>query len=105
MINVSRLAGRFGAVCVLLLVGWLQTGCQTGGSDAKFGGSSETTGTQFASVRAVGDTNSVPGPGPDRNLDLLSVGDKLTIDFYDTAVGFPTREERIKDDGTITLME
>src|SRR5690349_20159639 len=103
MINVRRLAGGWVAVRGLLLVGWLQTGCKTGSSDPKFGESSNTTGTQFASVRAVGDTNSTPDSSAE--LDKLSVGDKITIDFYDMPVAFPTREERIKDDGTITLME
>ena len=103
MINVSRLAVRWGAVCVLLLVGWLQTACKTGASDSKIGGSSDTTGTQFASVRAVADTNS--SSDVNGELDKLRVGDKVTIDFYDMPVPFPQREERIKEDGTITLLE
>jgi polysaccharide export outer membrane protein len=33
------------------------------------------------------------------------VGDVLTIELTDLPVTFPTREERIKEDGTITLLE
>jgi protein involved in polysaccharide export with SLBB domain len=53
-----------------------------------------------------GATNAFRDPtGTSERLDLLHVGDVLTIEFTDTAVTFLPREERIKEDGTITLLE
>jgi len=39
------------------------------------------------------------------SIDLLHVADTLTIEFTDMPVAFTPREERIKEDGTITLLE
>jgi protein involved in polysaccharide export with SLBB domain len=35
----------------------------------------------------------------------LHVGDTLTVEFSDMPAAMPSREERIKEDGTITLLE
>jgi len=39
------------------------------------------------------------------SLDALHVGDTLTIEFSDMPAAMQPREERIKEDGTITLLE
>jgi protein involved in polysaccharide export with SLBB domain len=44
------------------------------------------------------------GSGAD-SMDLLHVGDNVTIEFSDTAVPFTPKDDRIKEDGTITLLE
>ncbi len=106
MINFSRLAGRAELVGVLLAVCWLVSGCQTGTSSQKVGGASDSRATQYASIAPVsgGDvsTNSLPRRD---SLDSLHAGDVLTIDFSDMPVVVMPREERIKEDGTINLME
>jgi len=94
MINVSRLAGRWGLVCVLLAVGWLGAACKTP-SNSSLGG--DPSGAQLASVSPVGATND--------SADLLHVGDSVTVEFSDTPVPFTPRDERLKEDGTITLLE
>jgi polysaccharide export outer membrane protein len=105
MINVSRLSGRWGLVGLLIAVSWLGAGCQTGGSNANSGGSPDPSGTKFASTSPVDSTNHTDAsPGSD-SIDKLHAGDNVTIEFSDTAVPFPARDERIKEDGTITLME
>jgi protein involved in polysaccharide export with SLBB domain len=102
MINVSRLAGRWGLVGLWLAFCWLASGCKTADSDSKLGGAAEPGGAQFASVSPAGLTNNATN---DLALDALHVGDKITVEFSDTAVSFPPRDERIKEDGTITLLE
>jgi polysaccharide export outer membrane protein len=103
MINVSRLALRWGALVVFLAIGLFETGCQSSKIEAANVGSGEPAGTQFASAGSVGDTNIAPRSRSE--LDRLHVGDVMTIDFSDLPVVVSSREERIKEDGTITLME
>jgi polysaccharide export outer membrane protein len=107
MINVSRFARGWAVISSLLLVSWLQLGCKSGGSDTKFVETATPTGAQTASVSAASaDTGSSNPPASQGiGLDALHVGDVLTIEFSDMPVGFPLREERIKEDGTITLLE
>lgn len=106
MINVSRLAWRWSLVGSLLLAGWLLAGCKTGASDASSAGAADGNGAQLASVGLRADSN---GPAATLSssdtLDSLHVADALTIDFSDMPIMFPPREERIKQDGTITLLE
>ena len=97
MSNVSRLAGRWGAVYVLLLLGWFQAGCK---SDAP-----ESAGAQYASVAPVPANTAADSNGGAESIDALHVGDVLTIEFSDMAIPALPREERIKEDGTITLLE
>lgn len=97
MSNVSRFAGRWGAVWVLLFLGWFQAGCKTGAP--------ESTGTQFASVAPVTAGAAPDSSGGAESIDALHVGDVLTIEFSDMAIPTIPREERIKEDGTITLLE
>lgn len=104
MINVRRLAGRWASVGVLLGLCWFVSGCQTGASDSKLGGSPDPGGAQFASAAPVSNTTTNERSGSER-LDALHIGDKITIDFSDMPVPIPPREERIKEDGTITLLE
>lgn len=106
MINESRWAGRWAAVGILLLVGLFQAGCKTGASGSSYAEAPDSGGTRFASAAPVGDSNA-PGaqrPG-DVGLDSLRVGDTVTIELSDMPIPFPPREERIKEDGTIMLLE
>lgn len=107
MINVRRLAGRCGLIWVVLAACWFASGCKTGSSGSQLGGSPDPAGTQFASVAPVAQTTDLAANERSGNesLDALHVGDKLTIEFTDMPVTLPSREERIKEDGTITLLE
>jgi len=105
MINVSRLAGRWGILVMLLSVALLQTGCKSSGIETANVGAGDPGGAHLASVGSVPGTNAVPLPAVNKGLDALHVGDVLTIEFSDLPVPVASREERIKEDGTVTLME
>jgi protein involved in polysaccharide export with SLBB domain len=106
MIIVSRISGRWAVVCALLLVSWLQMGCRTGGSATQYtDGPAAATGAPMASVNpAAGNGAQSSGSGSE-SIDALHVGDVLTIEFSDMPLIMTPREERIKEDGTITLLE
>jgi len=107
MINVSRLAGRWASVLVLCVLGLVQTGCQTSPANSSGTGTPDPGQTKLASTAPLGgSTNSFRDPtGSSEHLDLLHVGDVLTIEFTDMPGPVLPREERIKEDGTITLLE
>jgi protein involved in polysaccharide export with SLBB domain len=105
MMKVIRLTARWSLLFVLVLVGSLQTGCKSSGIQTANLGSGEPTGTQLASTSAVLNTNASLMPSVPKDLDLLHVGDVMNIEFSDLPVMVGSREERIKDDGTVTLME
>jgi protein involved in polysaccharide export with SLBB domain len=100
MINVRRLAGQFIAVLALCMLG-LSTGCQTKSAGA---GSPDPSQTKLATVAPV-DSDSTDSKSGTEPLDLLHVGDVITIEFTDMPITILPREERIKEDGTITLLE
>ncbi len=101
MINVSRLTDRCISVLALCLLGFVQTGCQTPSVGA---GSPDPDQPKLATT-APAQSNSTDFSGSSERLDLLHVGDVLTIEFTDMPVVVLPREERIKEDGTITLLE
>ncbi len=91
------LLGRAGALCAALMMGVFVAGCKSG-PDPRFADLTEMSNQ--ASAGAVGETG-VPSPNP----DIIHEGDALTITYAD----LPTREEpwndRVKQDGTITLLQ
>lgn len=70
-------------LAALLLLGGLLTGCSL------FDGSTN---------------NAAPLPGPVKSSETLNPGDLVTIVFSDTPTATLPFEERVKDDGTITLL-
>lgn len=91
---------------LLLAVCWFVSGCATGPSAAKGGGAPDPDGARFASVAPLTGSNVSTNLSPRTDsIDALHVGDVLTIDFTDMAITLTPREERIKEDGTITLLE
>lgn len=103
--TVSRLIERLGAVCGLLVVGFFFAGCKSGTPDQAFaqlpayaGASSEQGGTI---------SNTSPArPLSNGSMDAIRAGDTLRITFSDLPVIVQSPiEERVKDDGTITLLE
>jgi protein involved in polysaccharide export with SLBB domain len=121
--NLSRQLGGWGAVCGLLFVALCMSGCQTQQQGQQFaevpaslaptsspaptatGAPNPTTPrTQPALAPAA---NAVPvstvTSGSGSEAEALRVGDSLTVVFTDTPVQIPNYDEKIKDDGTITL--
>jgi polysaccharide export outer membrane protein len=96
--------GRW-AVCLLVVVGGiLLQGCET----------TEAWDQSFAEVPAgtaglTGATNGSGGgasnaPSNEDSTEMFRVGDSLTITFSDTPTVIPPFKERVKEDGTITLI-
>jgi protein involved in polysaccharide export with SLBB domain len=85
---------------------WLLAGCKTNSADLEQFSASGAKAPQFASVAPGTKMDSPADPtSPPESIDLLHVGDGLTIEFSDMPIIISSREERIKEDGTITLLE
>lgn len=90
---------------LVLLGGLLAGGCQTTGDNPKF---SPVPGDEPASAtNTVGVVTPVTGPTNgdafDLNSDHFAVGDLVRVIFSGITDPIQPHEERIKDDGTITL--
>jgi len=105
MINVSRLLVRWGLLGALSLAVALAAGCKSGHPDANSTGAAEPEGLKYARVTAGSDTNLQGSLYPTSEMDMLHAGDNLTIEFSDIPISQLPREERIKEDGTIRLLE
>jgi polysaccharide export outer membrane protein len=126
--NVGTHLGRWGAVCGLVLAGFCLSGCRTQSPDQQFaevpssvGGSAGASSSAARTPKPAADSATIPVAGAATTLvaapatvsvatngtgseaELLRVGDSLTITFSDTPVTIPVFEEKIRDDGTITL--
>lgn len=122
--NVGKRSRRWGSVYALLLGGLCLAGCRALSPEQQFaevppgvitasGASpvaaavtpaapaSVTTpaAAPVASPVAAAAVTNAGGPEP----EVLSVGDSLTITFTDTPVVIPMFDQKIKEDGTITL--
>jgi protein involved in polysaccharide export with SLBB domain len=85
---------------------WLLAGCRTNNANQEQFGASGGGTPRLASVAPGKAMSSAADPAPQpETIDTLHVGDGLTIEFSDMAIPVPPREERIKEDGTITLLE
>jgi protein involved in polysaccharide export with SLBB domain len=92
-----------------LLFGWFcLSGCRTQPQGQQF---AEVPQDPAASVTSTAAAPAVVSPAPvpattdggAPGTETLRVGDSLTITFTDTPVPIPTFDEKIKDDGYITL--
>jgi polysaccharide export outer membrane protein len=87
----------FAIVCSLLATALLVTGCAT----------SPDPFTSDAAIQPVAEPAGAPttnNPAPPAGQGVrFQVGDLLIITFSDTSEGIPPHEERIKEDGNITL--
>jgi protein involved in polysaccharide export with SLBB domain len=101
MTIVSKLAGRWGAVCGLVAAGLFLAGCHGGSGARKF---AETPGVAGAPVEGA-QTSSPESHPESRAGTMIRVGDMLTIIFSDAPVPSPKYEEKVKEDGTIMLLE
>jgi polysaccharide export outer membrane protein len=91
---------------LLFLVGWLATGCQT--EKVIFSpvpGDVFGTETNSAALTSTGGVPATTGglAANVKDADRFAVGDLVIVKFSGTIEQIPQHEERIKDDGTITL--
>src|SRR5438067_13752862 len=95
--NYCNQMRSWGAVCGLLLGSFVLAGCSSVSPDNQFADVPVMTASATGAV--VAPTPSNMGP------EIFNIGDSLTIVFSDLAVPVPAFEERVKEDGTITLIE
>ena len=115
MTKTLKAMACWGALCGATLVLSIFTGCTTtssegGGAFAEIPGmpASGTADPQTASGTGVA-AGAQPGPGLGTNAlfssETLRVGDSIKVIFSDLPFILPPFEERVKDDGTITLLQ
>lgn len=95
----TRLAGSVGAWCGLLLLAVGLAGCGTPSRDVKFAEVLDPNQMQAAAPAPAG------GESAARNLDTFAVGDTLTITFTEVPTVMLPIEDRVREDGTITLLQ
>jgi protein involved in polysaccharide export with SLBB domain len=100
----------------MLLAGLLLAGCRSSGPQfADVPGLPANTGTAPAAMTSAPDpvrattaspaTAAAPAKDSDNILDLLNPGDPVIITFADLPIPVQPQEDRIKEDGTITLLQ
>lgn len=105
MMRVSRLVGRWGAVCGLLFAGMFLVGCKSGNADSGFAQLPGYVNTS-AEHGAATTNAAIAKPPVGDTWDAIRAGDTLRINFSDLPIIVQSPiEERVKDDGTITLLE
>jgi polysaccharide export outer membrane protein len=94
----SRVLAHAGVVTGLLTLAALLGGCRTSSVD-------EPLFTEVPGLTTpAGDTNlAVPPPAGGELSGRFRVGDMVTVNFSGVSEMIPPHEERIKDDGTITM--
>lgn len=94
--NVGKGLRHGGIICALALGALCLAGCRTPSPEQNFSDPSPGGTTNSASTSTT-NINSL-------EKEVLRVGDTLTVTFTDTPVPIPVFEEKIKEDGTITLL-
>jgi polysaccharide export outer membrane protein len=93
--NVGKGLGRWAAVCGLVFGVLCLAGCR-----------SQPHGPQLAEPPGGGATTSAGAAVTNSSAlepEVLRIGDSLTVSFIDTPNPIPAFQEKIKEDGTITL--
>jgi protein involved in polysaccharide export with SLBB domain len=109
MTTVSNFLGRWGAVVGLIVGGLSLAGCHSGPQYANVPGMPGSGGPvteappPAAAGTAAGSATAPLTQNP--NIDVLHPGDMLVITFADLPTLVSPIEQRVKDDGTITLIE
>jgi len=103
MMSLCKFAGRWGAVFGWLLLGLWLAGCGGSGGNSSFAQMpGYTGGTGGETVAAAAD----PRASTEAKWETIRPGDALLISFADSPVPVISPvEERVKEDGTIRLME
>ncbi|HEV2392421.1 MAG TPA: polysaccharide biosynthesis/export family protein [Verrucomicrobiae bacterium] len=111
--SASKLAGGWRAVCGLVFGVLLLAGCKSGAGDPRFAdmpggpaGSSAIASPAIAAPAPVTGAAMDPGSMDQTNvLDVLHPNDAVIITFSDLPVPQPPISDRVKEDGTITLIQ
>ncbi len=115
---LKKIVGRWSFPAGLLLAGLALAGCQTSNQFSELPGyyapepAAAAVGTapapyEPAAAAAQPVANTRPEAAPSASagsLDRIHVGDTLTISFSDVPEIMAPREERVKEDGSITLV-
>ena len=100
--NISKLTGRLGALCGVLLAGAFLAGCQTA-ADRHF--AKLTDDSAPAAVSAPGAATAPDASGTNQAYShVFHPQDAVVITYSDTPTPLMPVEDRIKEDGTITLL-
>jgi protein involved in polysaccharide export with SLBB domain len=109
--KVGQIWGRLSIASCLLLTGLLFAGCETTGGDAGYsqvpGMESPAQGGTSPGNTAATPTvppNATPVAKPEGSAEFIKVGDILIISFSDLPTPMPPFDQKVKDDGMITLI-
>jgi polysaccharide export outer membrane protein len=127
--HVGKGLRLWATVCGLVLGGFCLAGCRSQSPEQHFAdlppGLTSTSAANAAPAAAIAPPTAAPAPAPAKvpvkthvskqtaglavtnsagpGSEVLRVGDSLTITFMDTPTVIPPFEEKIKEDGSITL--
>lgn len=109
--QVTKRSSGLAAVWIsLLLAGFTLAGCRTG-QDKNFADvpglpGSAATAPAAAPAESAAPAGAAPASGTNGgySVDIVHIGDTLIITFQDLPIIMPPIEDRVKDDGTITLL-
>jgi len=114
MTKLLKAIACWGTLCGAALVLSIFTGCTTTSSDGGgafaevpgMPGSGTVSATEPAALPVdATQTSSNAAPAIPSRSDLLSIGDAIKVIFSDLPILVPPFEERVKVDGTITLLQ
>lgn len=103
MTNLSKSGRRWVWMGGLFLAALILAGCASGKSGGSFPDTPSAGGSGVASPSAA--QPSPAGGGENAEIDKIKVGDGLLITFADLSVAVPPFEDRVRTDGTITLVQ
>jgi len=112
MKKVGRIWKRVCIASCLLLTGLFFAGCQTTGGDSGFsevpgiesGAQGGTSPGRTAATPAVVPNAPAAKTNPPDSAEFIKVGEVLIITFGDLPTPVPPFDQKVKDDGTITLI-
>lgn len=100
MMKVGQV-GRFCVLSCLVLAGLLVAGCQTEKVDSGF---SEVPGLPQTTAATGAGNQGNPASTNAGTAEIVHAGDILLITFADLPAPLPAFDQKVKDDGTITLI-
>lgn len=106
MMTVSKLLGRWSGMSVLLGAMFWVSGCQSGPQFSQVPGTADPP-AQNANLAMTPHQDPSQGSTEQENrqLDMIHPGDNLTITISDLPVPILPLDERVREDGTITLLQ
>jgi len=107
--RVRKLAGTLGVFCGLIFAAIWLAGCKTGSKDPTFSDAQPhgqpTGGASIPAHQPDSEGAQATGPSSNDSADVIHVQDALIVSFSDLPYVQPPIDDRVKDDGTIKLIE